>query len=223
MLVPFNLAILGLAVAGAITPPECSAHARYLSSKAFTLVVNVTDPPKDFDPPVHLSIVTGIHVGAGHAELGTSRRTGRVFYQNGTVDEYNSAKSTVLTDDGQPPAPAGIRLTREDAGIFIGSLNIGPGTPGIRLSTATPIIFLLPETFFVCDDPLPYYAGKLFRIVHQTAQAADIPAKCVPVRLVPQCAELEALPDGAFANHDFALDSSCYENVSLVDWKYSSR
>ncbi|KAM5342373.1 hypothetical protein ACJ41O_013339 [Fusarium nematophilum] len=228
----FFLSLLGLAAASPLAQRE--ARPQYpprSTSKGFKLVVNVTDHSRDFDPPIHNSFVTSIHTGAGLALVGVIEKGGRIFYQNGTREERQNGQATVLTDGGTPLTPSGIALEKESKTLYGTTLNFGPGTPGVQLNALDdPYTYLLPETFVACSEKLDYYQGKRFIVIKQARITIDendeiqrnIPKGCAPVRLVPECAELEELPKGSYSSHKYALNSKCYEDVSKIKWKQYS-
>jgi hypothetical protein len=219
----FNVILAaGLGSVALASPTYRRDAAKYPSlskSKGFNLIVNLTQPEHDFDPPIHNSFITTIHVGAGESQIGVSPSKGPVFFQNGTIDSLSAGDSTVVTAGGTPPAPAGWKLTPDTnpEGFSTGNLDFGPGTAGIALHE-DPVAYLVPETFYACDEPLEYYQGKHFIIIRQSAGSANVPAECRTVRLLPQCASLADLPQGSYANYNFALESACYENVSGIQW-----
>lgn len=198
---------------------DATKYTSLSKSKGFNLIVNMTQPEHDFDPPVHNSFVTTIHVGAGLSQIGTSPSKGPVFFQNGTTESQTAGDSTVVTLGGTPPAPAGWKLKPDTKpeGFATGNLDFGPGTAGIALHE-DPVAYLVPEKFYACDEPLEYYQGKHFIVIRQSVGGADVPEECRPVRLLPQCADLADLPKDAYANYDFALESPCYDNVSGIKW-----
>lgn len=197
-------------------------------SKGFNLVVNVTDPSADFTPPINNFFVTSIHVGAGQSLIGVDPDVGRIFYQNGTAEEIYYRQSTVITDGATPPLPFGITL-EQDAGsdvLSTGRIDGGFGTPGIGLSRfPETYVFLRPETFLACKEVVEYYQQE-FIIIKQADVTVDedgtidynIPENCAPVQLLPECIELNELPDDALSSHEFAADSQCYEDVSALVW-----
>jgi hypothetical protein len=73
---------------------------------------------------------------------------------------------------------------------------------------------------------VPYYQGKYFVILKQAQTTIgddghvdrNIPDGCAPVRLVPECTQLNDLPSGSISSHDHALDSRCYADVKSLDW-----
>ncbi|KAH6893266.1 hypothetical protein B0T10DRAFT_269189 [Thelonectria olida] len=219
----FFLGLLGLAVASPMrVPTGIAARARASQiSKGFRLVVNVTDPSRDFETPIQNYYIASIHTGAGLALVGVNsyESTGRIFYQNGTEEEYQASQATTITDGGTPLFPVGLKLTKdEESPVSVATLDNGPGTPGIQVSALKKFTYLLPETFFACNEPLAYYGGKKFIVIKQTNFIKDVPEDCAPIRLIPECAELEDLPEGSLSSHDFALDTRCYNDVKGVNW-----
>ncbi|KAJ4168043.1 hypothetical protein NW754_011857 [Fusarium falciforme] len=236
------LGLLGLAAASPLAPrpgyvePHIVTNPRYpdrSTSTGFKLIVNVTDHSKDFDPPINNYEITTIHVGAGLSLVGVVEQDGRVFYQNGTKDQRQDGEATVLTDGGTPLTPAGLAIqqNKENKQLYDASLNFGPGTPGVQLNALDdPYTYMLPETFVACDESLEYYQGKHFIVIKQARLSIDenneiqrnIPDGCAPIRLVPQCAELEEVPEGSYSSHEFALDSKCYNDVAKIKWEQYS-
>ncbi|PHH81231.1 hypothetical protein CDD82_1208 [Ophiocordyceps australis] len=227
-----TLGLVGLSAQSAITLRQVTP--RYPStsqSDAFRLVINLTDPSRDFSPSVQNTYVASIHVGAGLALVGNvdSTPNARIFYQNGTAEQRRDGHSTVITDSGTPPFPSGLRLTKDgpDAKVSTAHLDAGQGTPGIRLSNfPEPYVFLNPETWLACNQSLAYYQGQYFIILKQAQTSVgqdgyanpNIPQNCVPVRLVPECTQLNSLPPGSYSSHEFAVNDRCYDDVSSIDW-----
>ncbi|KJK80656.1 hypothetical protein H634G_03805 [Metarhizium anisopliae BRIP 53293] len=214
MLIPAAaLSLIGLAAASPLGERQVVPNYPSKStSKGFHLVVNVTDPSKDLEPPVQNTYVTSIHVGAGLALVGQSAGTGygRIFYQNGTVDEQRNSQSNVLSDSGTPPFPSGLKLVKDSDSQTVSTAHLdgGAGQSGIGITHfPEPYAFLYPETWqaetTIGDD------GSINR---------NIPDGCAPVRLVPECTELNNLPAGSTSSHEYALDSECYPDVKSLDW-----
>ncbi|KAK7430316.1 hypothetical protein QQZ08_003064 [Neonectria magnoliae] len=228
------LGLLGLTTASPV--PAAAAKPKYPveeTAKGFKLSVNVTDPSRDFHPSIQNSFVTSIHTGAGLALVGVIEKGGRVFYQNGTAKEHREGRATVITDGGTPLTPSGLKLTKDSKSKTLSSahLDFGLGTPGVQLSSTKAYSFLLPETYVACNESLAYYRGEYFITIKQAkitkhsdgSVNRNIPKHCVPVRLVPECAELETLPKGSYSSHKYALDSQCYNDVSKIKWsKYGA-
>lgn len=197
-------------------------------SKGFHLILNVTDPSTDLDPPVNNKFITSIHVGAGQNLVGVSDTPGRIFYQNGTAEEIRYGQSTVITDGATPPSPFGFSLSPDDGSNVLSTARLdgGDGTKGVGLSRfPEPYVFLTPETYLACNEFVQYYQTELV-IVRQADITVDengsinynIPANCAAVRLLPECTELNELPEEAYSSHEFAADSKCYEDVSSIIW-----
>lgn len=223
------VSLLGLATAAPLVSRQTTSnYPPTSSSKGFNLIVNVTDPSADFSPSIQNNFVTSIHVGAGLALVGVSAERGRLFYQNGTTAEWDNGQATTITDGGTPATPAGLKLRKDEGSpdVSTANLDFGYGTPGVQLSSGEGYSVLLPETYAACNESLSYYQGKYFVIIKRIETTScgegdvkpDVPDGCVPVRLVPQCAELPDLPEGSYASHEFALDSECYDDVSAIAW-----
>lgn len=214
------LGLLGLAVAGPLPPVHLSERAKATdSSKGFRLVLNVTDSSRDFENPIQGYFISSIHTGAGTALVGVNRNeeTGRIFYQNGTEEEYSGSQATTVTDGGTPLFPAGLQLV-QNGSVAVATLDNGPGTPGVQVSALKQFTYLLPETFYACNESLSYYGGKYFVVIKQTNLIKNVPEECAPVRLIPECATLNDLPEGSYSSHEFALKTKCYIDVTSVDW-----
>lgn len=79
-----SLGALGLAAAAPLESRQVVPHyPPTQQSKGFNLVANVTDPSKDFTPPINSWFLTGLHVGAGLSDAALNAESGRIFYQNG--------------------------------------------------------------------------------------------------------------------------------------------
>ncbi|KND87161.1 hypothetical protein TOPH_08207 [Tolypocladium ophioglossoides CBS 100239] len=234
--IAFTLSLLGIAAASPLVGRQSSDHGprfpQQSTSKGFYLVVNVTDPSRDFTPSIQNNYINSIHVGAGLALVGagSAANNPRVFYQNGTASEVHYRQGTVISDGGLPPAPYGVSLPAGEGSGEVSTvhLNGGPGTKGIGLTRVPePYAFLYPETYAVCNESVAYYRGKHFLILKhiKTTPRPDgtvehnVPKECAPVRLFPECTELNKLPSGAISSHEFAQESGCYNNVSSIDWK----
>ncbi|KAJ6438351.1 oxidoreductase CipA-like [Purpureocillium lavendulum] len=219
------LSLVGLAAASPITERQVTPHYPATEvSKGFHLVVNVTDPSRDFEPSIQNSYIASIHTGAGLALVGNvpSTQNARVFYQNGTSEEKRTGRSNVITDSGTPPFPSGLKLTKDKGSdVSTADLNAGSGSPGVGLAAfPSPYSYLYPETWLACNESLPYYQGQHFIIFKQIPQASadKAPAECVPVRLLPECTELNDLPDGSYSSHEWAIEDRCYKDVKSIKW-----
>ncbi|GFP55417.1 hypothetical protein ACSS6W_009265 [Trichoderma asperelloides] len=227
----FTAAVLGLAGAAVAAPANIVPnYPPHQLSTGFRLVVNVTDKALDLKPSVQGLYVDSIHVGAGLNVAGVGPKdTSNIFYQNGTAAEYRYGRATTITDEATPLSPFGLSLSKNPGSETLSSayINGGAGTPGVQISQfPEPYLFLTPETFVICNNPLEYYQGRKFLVVEQAATTVssdgkiekNIPAGCAPVRLLPECATLETLPAGSYASHEFALETGCYADVASINW-----
>lgn len=190
-------------------------------SQGFKLVANVTDLSQDLSPSVNYFEVAGYHTGAAMNAAVLTESNGRVFYANGTIEEWRYARSNVISDSGGvQPFPEGLQMTLEEGqeNLYAGTLNVGAGTAGIVSSRfPEPYSFMLPGSFAIC----PEHVGgvpEAKQLVLKRVDGLVVPADCAPVNLVPQCAELPELPEGAISSHEFVLDTACYPDVSELPW-----
>ncbi|OAA72565.1 hypothetical protein ISF_01638 [Cordyceps fumosorosea ARSEF 2679] len=228
-----GLGLAGLAAAAPTTTnplyPETS------SSTGFNLVLNVTDPSWDLDPPVHGTFVTSIHVGPALNYVGqTSASSGRLFYVNGTATDVRYGNSDTISDGGTPPFPEVLSLLPDQGSATLSTVFLNAGNAagdGRDYRTGitgfpNPIPELYPVTYVACREPLAYYGGKEFVIIKQAKTTVseggqverNIPDGCAPLSLLPQCAELNELPAGSLSSHDFAATTRCYTDVNSIDW-----
>ncbi|KAG5920462.1 hypothetical protein E4U42_006197 [Claviceps africana] len=223
------LGVSGLALASPLIAPSGTPNGPppTLKSKGFHLIVNVTDLSRDFSPSIQGHYIDSIHVGAGESLLGVGidEKVARVFYVNGSALDNQLGHTSVISDTGMPPAPFGISLTQDEGSdiAHTAHLNGGPGDNGIGLTHfPVPYTYLFPETYAICNESIPYYHDRNFYIVKQFQLGLDtfkdIPSNCVPVRLLPQCTKLNDLPKESYSSHEWAYESSCYANVSSIDW-----
>lgn len=137
-----------------------------------------------------------------------------------------------MTDGGTPLYPYGITVQPEVApGTAYGvAVNVGPGTSGVQLTHFPEVYPILrggaQGTYAACNEFEPYYQ-KNYTTVRFTYDVVnpdtflyehDIPANCIAINLIPECAVLPDLPAGSVASHEFASSVNCYPDVSAIDW-----
>lgn len=214
---------LGLAASVAASPISTSRSTSGLStSKGFTLVVNVTNPETDFTPSINLNTLSTIHDGAGMAVAGIYPDSARVWYMNGTAAQVEEQKATIISDGGTPPFPNGLRIPEPEKDVSMLRVDVGTGYPGVQLpgaSDAAETYLIGPGagSYVVCLEPLEYYHGQEF-LVLEYAKEGKVPKGCAEVNLLPQCAVLEPLPEGALSSHEFAQEVKCYDDVASIEW-----
>lgn len=222
-----TLGLAGIAAAAPATPPAVMPHYPETSiAKGFNLVVNVTDPSRDFSPSIQNTYLTSIHVGAGLNLVGSSDNIdyGRIFYVNGTASQVFYGQSRIITDGGTPPFPEGLSVVKEEGSDIRSDarLDAGRGDEGFGIARfPNPYAVVAPEGWYACNEELPYYQGRKFIVIKQAKLSIDgdnIPAECAPISLIPQCAILNDLPEGSRSSHEFAADSKCYEDVASINW-----
>lgn len=234
-----TLALVGLASASSLT---CGAltpiYPTLSSSMGFNLVINVTETSHaDFSHDINHKYVTSYHTGAGTSIAGVivgesknvTSHSAPIFYQNGTAGEARCGMTSIITDGGEPVFPEGLQLVQNKTSDLTAAvaLNAGPGTPGFGVSHyPEPYRFLEPGNFYACNTTLPYSSDEHFIAIHHASTTVDcdgmvdtnVPAGCVAIRLMPQCATLPTLPKGSISSHEFAIESECYRDVGRINW-----
>ncbi|KAK5655498.1 hypothetical protein OQA88_5769 [Cercophora sp. LCS_1] len=213
--------ILGLTALAASMP---TARQTQSTSKGFTLVAHLTDPSKDFSPSINNNVFSTIHVGAAQNVAVLSAGNARIFYENGTSDN-TARQNSIITDGATPPVPFGISIqspTQFDVtyptehSIFV---NAGFGTSASVLGPAGVLRNGQDETgkgtFLACNNTVPYYRDLRFITLQYRYEGEAVPGDCVEVVLVPYCAELNALPEDAYASHEFAVETAGTETVTI--------
>ncbi|KAM3560373.1 hypothetical protein MY1884_002968 [Beauveria asiatica] len=192
------------------------------TARGMKLRVRLRDPRSDLASPVQHQYVRSIHDGAGTNLVGFRADTGRIFYVNGTGSDDGMSWSTV-SDGGTPPVPYGLSLhTLDDGDVQVARLDVGPGDGGVYVPAAgAGRPQLRPTGWLACDEPLAYYGGKRFNVLRRgVATGGSLSEECVAVALLPECAELGELPEGALASHEFVREVSCYRDASSVETKF---
>ncbi|KAK3385789.1 hypothetical protein B0H63DRAFT_523105 [Podospora didyma] len=229
---------LGFAVLASATPISFLPNNLYpatSSSTGFILIANVTDPTRDLSPSINHFQLTGVHIGAGLETAVLSHNAGRTLYENGsTPDSIGIAADSV----GDGYYPYGLRIgplpsDQPDAsyvqyvGINIGTAQQGVGITTTNSSVDQPWLELYgPDngTFIVCLEAHPVYGRPQYpvrfaKIVMVGGVAyQQIPAACVAITLVPQCAALGNPPPDAVYNHEYARTVRCFDDVASVRW-----
>lgn len=236
-----SLAALGIAAAAAAAPlgstvdrrqgsTDPSDYPPYTTGPAFRLVANVTNlTATAITPSIHLWYVQGQHSGAGIDTMTLINAAGQVFWVNGTELEVRYSESTVQSDSAL--FPMGLMLT-EDAPYGLWS-EFGPGREELGVTPfprPTPMLYGPDQgTFVACNETFDAYAHPVIGLGFATATFDNatatfvqaVPDNCVPVNLLPECADLAPPPEGANYTHDFAQPVRCYPNVSALDWSHS--
>ncbi|KFY08004.1 hypothetical protein V492_06623 [Pseudogymnoascus sp. VKM F-4246] len=207
-------AILAFASAAVAAPQAGKPIAPpWSQSTNFRLVANVTGA--DLTPPINDYVLTSYHTGAGQAAAvlipNDPTNPGRQFYVNGTAEDVRYNRANILTSGGTPPFPFGIQISPAP-GTHV-TINAGLGTTSVGLERfPSPVTYLTaPEaaTYVACDEQLPFSRAIALNVL-RTGEA--VPAGCVQLRLLPQCAE----GDGSV--HETENTVQCYEDVSEIDW-----
>jgi hypothetical protein len=228
-----SLALAGIAAASPLAirdyPPTSMAQ-------AFHIVANVTDPSKDLNPPINGFFITGVHIGAGLAAAVLAKTEPAYFFVNGTNVDVSAAYTSIALPPigytGGGPVPQGFQFgTTDDENIMSIGLNNGPGThgagvyPGLRSSYAD-VFAPWSGSFMVCHIDKPMYGRPQYQVRYSKTYAKgpngpfdyDIPADCVAIRLLAQCADLPPL-QGVDELDIIVEGVKCYNDVASINWK----
>ena len=230
------LVLVGLAaLSGASSLVERAVYGRYPKMKArpaFRLVANVTNSTRDLDPPVHLSYLNAINLPSPYNLIGIGpKNDSRIFYMNGTTDELRAGVGSILSDGGKPRVNQGISInftSGEACPDRASTVHLDPGIPQYPVQLAprpNPFTFVNVMDLAICDEEVAYVQQKM-RILKYFPYRGDedrIPKHCVPVRLLPECAQLNVLDANDMADHKHARKVGCYLFVSKIEWRKLSQ
>ncbi|KAK1832062.1 hypothetical protein QBC39DRAFT_305884 [Podospora conica] len=197
----------------------------------FTLVVNVTDPALDFPTfPVHGLSLGTVRFGNQQSIATVTNTTGAQFFLTSLDATRGNADLAAW--------PLGLTLhpgAQPESGEFPRTQSLGVdagyGTPGLSLPTKAPVDFSEcpvlaapePGTYVVCDAGFdaPQHPRWMVRWVAGTA-ADVVPAKCVAVRLMPQCVrDGEVSKVAPLKEGETPVQALCWDDIKTVDWKVS--
>ncbi|KAI1097987.1 hypothetical protein F4804DRAFT_325997 [Jackrogersella minutella] len=197
-------------------------------STGFNLIATIVGSSKQLSVPIQGAALEGAHVGAGlNTAVLNATSPGQIFYQNGTVEEVSTDRSSIVTDGGTPLYPYGLDIilnATDPSSPVAAAINVGIGTQGVTLTTpaSEPGVLHYGTTgFMACDETLAYYGPSWHFAVVKTfeetaAIAAIIPDNCVQINLLPLCATLEDLPAGSVSSHEFANEVRCFESLNDI-------
>ncbi|KAK5993828.1 hypothetical protein PT974_07265 [Cladobotryum mycophilum] len=223
----FQTVALGLINLATASPAKAPKSVPSTSSNGFNLLVNVTDAALDFNPPVHNTYINSIHVGGGLNLVGAGDKSyARIFYNNGTAEEYRFNTATLVSDGGIPSYPFGLSFQKDQdsTSVSTGRLDMGAGQKGISVSHfPAPFSVVYPGNFAICNEYVEYYRRNMNVlkkadpiIGHDGLPISTIPKGCVPVTLIPECTKLNDLPAGSISSHEHALLVNCYNDAKSL-------
>jgi hypothetical protein len=185
-------------------------------------VANITDPATDvFDPPIGSWSVVGVHVGAGLNAAVLDPSLSATFFINGTLPQISSQGTSVALPplaSSFGPVPQGMTFGGSGSEVSI-ELDNGLGATGAGivsgLRSPWPQLFApYAGTFVVCNVTDATYGNPQYQV---KIEQAEIPANCVGIKLLAQCAPLPALV-GVGELNIIVEPVSCYEDVAAIDW-----
>lgn len=198
-----------LALAAAATALPSQNRCRDTTSKGFTLTAHVTNPDIDITPSAEGLVVSSAHTGAGLAAAVLTDGTPRLFYQNGSTASH---ESTLLTDSGTPPFPVSVQIQKQTDARRIIDISVGQGSPAYIDEKGLAVNAFGPGTFLACHEVIPYYNQTFVTLQYiygEVPTSGEDLGDCAVIELQAKCAELNELPDGSLASHEFAQDVAC--------------
>lgn len=195
-------------------------------SKVFNLVVHVTDRANVFDEPIEAWELTASRDGYASAFVSieaTDEEDEQTFpsYVLGTELEYLNGTSNVGMDLSKFYAPYGLRL-KDDKGNGYPKLvrqDPGKGDAGLTISPLwAPAAELIPSQFLACNESVASYSGQYLVVLRHLDPAVNstIPDKCAPIRIFPQCQDIDKIFEKRKPNAEKAPTVRCYEKGG--DW-----
>jgi len=196
------------------------------TSKGFTLIAKVIfGSSRDLANLVNNRVVVAAHTGAGFnvAVLYPEGYPGSIFYQNGTTEQVASGETTIINDEATPPSPFGMQIQSREAFDLTypaeHSITVNAG-PGSKVSWEQQRemwalkngLYERGGSFVACNNTVPYYRSTFFTLMYLYPDEDLAEDRCVGILILPKCAILEDLPDGAYSSHKFAVDVACYDD-----------
>lgn len=218
--------LLSLALATLATSHPLSERApEFSSARAFRLVANQTSSS---EPLVHGLVMSTVQLNQATALVvlttPNAPTDGSLFYLNGTAEQWDVKQLHVLTDRDSPLAPWGLNVSDVEANPAAErplSMIRGSGQNMVLARSPAPIPRLdNPKgagVWVACRryvSPVVDYMPVVGYVYGRKA----IPEECSVIELLPECAELNELPEGSESSHDNALVVKCYPDVTAIDW-----
>ncbi|KAF1959373.1 hypothetical protein CC80DRAFT_591400 [Byssothecium circinans] len=154
--------------------------------------------------------LTTYHILPGNDYVVLTNNTGRIFYNNGTADDFSSHTSQIWSDGGTPPWPWGVNVAPTSAPDEEGRRNVyvtsGVATPGVEVAEWPGTVYYTTGTFYVCNSTLLY--GPAIALYYKDKNQVT-PKECANVELQAWC-----LNEGSGLEHPFARNSTCYETTA---------
>lgn len=214
-------ALAGMAAASPTMIPNDRFPLKY--SQGFRLVVNMTNPTDKFTLPINGLKLAPFRAGANINTASLSEK-GAVFF----ITDKNITR---LSTDYMPTGLAMRHIATDPPHFNYLGIDGGQGTPGFVVSSwpnsCGSLFGSVSGTFAVCDTGFeaPRHPRLAVHYVEGAANAnradyyapePNVPAHCVAVKLLPECAPLEGQKMG---EGEEVVTSRCYEDVKAIDWQ----
>ncbi|CEJ89677.1 hypothetical protein VHEMI05504 [[Torrubiella] hemipterigena] len=193
-------------------------------SKAFVLVAHVTDKSRDLNPSVEGYNLIASRDGYASSFVSFEKSTEEdkdLFpsYLPGPLAAYLNGTSNVATDLSKFYNPYGFSL-KDDGhgpGLTLVRQDDYPGTPGVTISSLVDLVSeLVPHQFLACNETVPKYQDRYLTVLRHldTSVSKAIPDKCVPVKLFPECRDIDKIYIKRQKNAKKGVSVRCYKTGS---------
>lgn len=193
-------------------------------SKAFVLVAHVTDKSRDLTPSVEGYNLIASRDGYASSFVSfekSSEDDKDLFpsYLPGPLAAYLNGTSNVATDLSKFYVPYGFSLKDDGKapGLTLVRQDGYPGTPGVTVSPLTDLESkLVPSKFLACNETVPKYNNQYLTVLRHldTSVSKTIPDKCVPVKLFPECRDVDKIYEKRQPNAKKGVSVRCYKTGS---------
>ncbi|CAK7207422.1 hypothetical protein SEUCBS139899_010232 [Sporothrix eucalyptigena] len=208
------------------------------TSQGFRLVAKTTDPFHQLADKVEGTVLEAFHAGVNYRvpilRKPDDQNPGRIFYfdkppQNSSTALLTDSSATDESNSG-PAVSYGLSVQSptdfiwpeypQEHGVsfLVGGSNSGTPVSMANMNTPFRGLFVLNDqgsgTFTACNRTIPYYDMRSDITLEYLYNGSDLPDGCVPIRLVPVCADLPAVPPGSLASHEYVQPASCYNNIN---------
>ncbi|TWU78440.1 hypothetical protein ED733_008860 [Metarhizium rileyi] len=211
-----SLATATASPSDALKLPSCDHQGE---AKGFNLIINVTDLSYDPARLIHGTGITKLELSKSDTLLIANEYAALplTFFQNGT-----DSNCELLADSDDPAFHYGTKITVDEefkdlSGV---QLDFGHAQRGLCAVDRPPCDAFTDRelaNLLICKQKVGEYARTAHVLKqHASNRNVTIPEACMPVRLLPECAEFEKPIHTEYSGHDEAATVGCLRNVS--DW-----
>ncbi|OAA70648.1 hypothetical protein ISF_02622 [Cordyceps fumosorosea ARSEF 2679] len=143
--------------------------------------------------PMHQTFLTVLHRDPSRNYIGVAHNSGHpaTFFINGTDAEAARGDTRMLAEVGEPGIPFSTQFTPVNGHFVnqVGELNAGPSGERVTVTSADPASSVSLSSPGLCVQEVDGEQHPVLHIFYVGNDHERIPKECVPVNLIPQCAE----------------------------------